>query len=326
MQDSLHVNKEQYHGAVLLDVQLPLRLDCYIAQTLKLMSRSQIKRRNLKAVVNAKEVKLSFLVKTGDELALAWDEDPPCDLMPEDIPLNIIYEDEKVVVVNKAQGIVVHPAAGNWSGTLANALLWHFHQSASHTGPPASIRPFIVHRLDKDTSGVIIAAADIGTLNFLQNEFKSRRVRKTYIAITQGVPKEERGLIANYITRDKKTRTSFTVSDTTGKFSVTGFRVLKSFSVGGSEYAFIRLQPKTGRTHQIRVHLKYLGCPILGDAIYGKKDKNFPDAALMLHARRLGITLPGNATQSVFSAGLPARFKGVLAACGRGRGTLLAFL
>lgn len=276
------------------------------------MTRSQIKRRNVKAAVNGKDVKISFLVKTGDALELSWDKDAPCSLIAEDIPLDVIYEDDAVVVVNKAQGMVVHPAAGNWSGTLANALLWRFHHSSRTAGDASSHRPFIVHRLDKDTSGVIIAASDIDALNFLQNEFKSRRVRKTYVAITQGIPSEEKGLISTHITRDGKNRKCFTASDDKGKFSVTGFRVIKKFSFAGSQYALVRLRPKTGRTHQIRVHLKHSLCPVLGDPIYGKKDKNFPDARLMLHARRLGIALPGNNVQSVFSAEIPVRFKSVL--------------
>ncbi|MDR2864670.1 MAG: RluA family pseudouridine synthase [Spirochaetaceae bacterium] len=303
-----------YQDAVRLDCENSLRLDRYIAEKLALMSRSQIKVRNLKAVVNKKQVKISFPVKAGDFLVLNWDEEPEQDLVAENIPLDIMYEDDNLIVIDKAQGMVSHPAAGNWSGTFANALLFRIQNrkgisNTRHGFPEKSARPFIVHRLDKDTSGVMIAAYNIETLNFLQDEFKGRHVRKTYLAITQGTPPTERGTISSYIIRDKKNRKCFTVSDERGKLSVTGYRVIKQFFYAGKPYAFVSLSPKTGRTHQLRVHLKHLGCPILGDPVYGKSDGNFPHASLMLHAYRLAIMLPGGSDKSIFTAPLPQRFR-----------------
>jgi 23S rRNA pseudouridine1911/1915/1917 synthase len=300
-------------GDVSLDGIGSLRLDRYIAEYLKLLSRSQIKVRNLSAVVNDKKVKISFPVKTGDALELNWEEEAATDLIPEHIPLDIIYEDERLIVINKAQGMVVHPACGNWSGTLANALLGRLRQidtNGSPCPPREASRPFIVHRLDKDTSGLIIAALNSETQVFLQNEFKTRRVSKTYIALTQGLPRDgQQGLIKTYITRDKKLRKQFTVSDSKGKYAITRWRVLNTFLIAGSYYALVKLKPSTGRTHQLRVHLKHLCAPVLGDPVYGNKDKNFPRASLMLHAARLKIKLPGDTETTTFRAPLPRRFR-----------------
>jgi 23S rRNA pseudouridine1911/1915/1917 synthase len=306
-------------GGVNLDGESSLRLDRYIAEKLKLLSRSQIKVRNLSAAVNEKKAKISFPVKTGDRLELNWEEENTTDLTPENIPLDILYEDGRVIVINKAQGMVVHPACGNWNGTLANALLWHLRQSGlrgTAYPPPGALRPFIVHRLDKDTSGLIIATFNLEAQTFLQNQFKARHVSKTYIALTRGAPRDERGLIKNYITRDKKTRKYFTVSDDKGKYAITRWRVLKTFMLAGSSYSLIKLKPATGRTHQLRVHLKHLGCPVLGDPLYGDKDKNFPRATLMLHAARLKIQLPGDTEKTIFRCPLPPRFKPFISATG----------
>jgi 23S rRNA pseudouridine1911/1915/1917 synthase len=288
-----------------------LRLDRYVSEVMCLFSRSQIKARNLTAQINGKNVKLSRPVKQGDVLELSWEESPPENIIPQDIPLDIIYEDKRCVVVNKPQGIVVHPGAGNRQNTLANAIL--FRMGEKRAGGEG-LRPGIVHRLDKDTSGVIIAAYDDETHEFLARQFKSREVRKTYIAIVCGIPKEKTGRIETFIARDPRDRKKFAVA-ATGKAALTFYKVIKTFD----GYSLVLLRPRTGRTHQLRVHMKFLGCPILGDPIYGhgaasgSGDKNFPDATLMLHAKSLEIILPGETQQRVFSAPLPERFKGIIA-------------
>jgi len=289
-----------YSGLVTLPAGETLRTDLYIAEKLRLMSRSQIKARTLKAYINSKQVKNSYLVKNGDSIALNWEEEAPADLIPERIALDIIYEDEHVVVVNKTQGMVVHPAAGNRSGTLANALYGYISQKK-----PGSPPPLIVHRLDKDTSGVIITALDVETQAFLQNEFKERRVRKIYIALCSGVPDCAEGILASYISRDKKNRKLFTVSDD-GKYAITRYKAIKTFTLAGKPCSLLLLKPKTGRTHQLRVHLKHLGCPIVGDPLYNAGCANFPGASLMLHAYKLSITLPGG-KKNLFKAPLPQR-------------------
>jgi 23S rRNA pseudouridine1911/1915/1917 synthase len=299
-----------------------MRLDRYIAECLRLLSRSQIKARKLRAAVNGKEVKVSRLVKPGDLLELNWADPEPETLLPEDIPLDIIYEDSRMVVVNKAQGMVVHPGAGNHSGTLANALLGRRlkqNRGPDETrdrGPFLNRRLGIVHRLDKDTSGVIIAAYDDETLAFLSAQFRERRTRKIYAAIVKGSPPETRGRVDTRIVRDSRDRKRFTVSGDRGRIALTRYKLVKEFG----EYSLLLLKPHTGRTHQIRVHLKYLGCPILGDPIYGRSDPRFPEATLMLHAKSLSLAIPPSApfpeTPPIrtFSALLPPRFTAFLRA------------
>jgi len=287
-----------------------LRLDRYAAENLKLLSRSQIKARNLKAKLNGKDVKISHLLKGGENLEFSWDDAEPVDLIPENIPLDIIYETDRVAVINKAQGMVVHPGAGNWTGTLANALYYHYlekKKSKSALFALAGLRPGIVHRLDKDTSGIIITAWDDKTHAYLCEQFKSRKVRKNYIAIVCGTPKENKGKIETFITRDPKNRKRFAVS-TNGKNAITFYKVIKSWQA----YSLLLLLPRTGRTHQLRVHARHIGHPILGDPIYADKDKLFPNAGLMLHSKKLAVTLPGKNEENVFSAPVPERFRAVM--------------
>ncbi|MDR0710510.1 MAG: RluA family pseudouridine synthase [Spirochaetaceae bacterium] len=311
-----------YSGPVSGAVPGELRLDRYIAEYLRLLSRSQIKAKKLRAKVNGKEVKVSRLVKPGDLLELSWPDPEPETLLPEDIPLDIIYEDSRLVVVNKAQGMVVHPGAGNHSGTLANALLGRRLKQGGEAAetrecsPFLSRRPGIVHRLDKDTSGVIIAAYDDETLAFLSAQFKERRAGKIYAAIVKGSPPETRGRVDMRIVRDSRDRKRFTVSRDRGRIALTQYKLVRQLG----DYSLLLLKPRTGRTHQIRVHLKYLGCPILGDPVYGRGDPRFPEATLMLHAKSLSIAIPGSPSLPetppfrTFKAPLPPRFTAFLRA------------
>jgi len=295
-----------------------LRLDRYIAERLKILSRSQIKARKLSALLDGRPVKASRLLKGGERLELSWTEAESPFLIPQNIPLDVIYEDSRVIVVNKAQGMVVHPGAGNRQGTLANALLYKrlsrdggysLNEHSFNEYPSgAALRPGIVHRLDKDTSGVIIAAWDDDALAFLADQFRARKVRKSYAAIVQGCPKDKQGRIDKRIARSRKDRKTFTVSDTEGRLSLTYYRVVRSYG----NYSLLLLRPKTGRTHQIRVHLKYLGNPILGDSIYGRADPRFPSASLMLHAKSLSLVLPGREIPQMFRTRLPERFGEVM--------------
>jgi 23S rRNA pseudouridine1911/1915/1917 synthase len=294
----------------------------------------------MEAKLNGKTVKLSRPVKGGDRLELSWLAQVPEYLHPENIPLDILYEDNRIVVVNKTQGMVVHPGAGNPSGTLANALLYRRlarqgafprETSAPETEIPGGtpltggaspsggdgngvgLRTGIVHRLDKDTSGVILAAYDDEALAFLADQFKTRRVDKRYAALVTGTPREGEGRIETTLVRDPLDRKRFTVSSGRGKQALTLYRVIRSWGA----YSLLLLKPKTGRTHQLRVHLRSLGHPILGDPLYGFRDKLFPEAALMLHALSLSIVLPGNSGEtfpnnrepSLFKAPLPDRFR-----------------
>jgi 23S rRNA pseudouridine1911/1915/1917 synthase len=304
-----------------------LRLDRYVSEDLGLLSRSQVKIRSLEARLNGKPVKLSRLVKTGDRLDLLWKDPETPDLVPQDIPLTVIFENRRVIVVDKAQGMVVHPGAGNFRGTLANALLFRrLRREGSPAeslppgegaGSPAGNRPGIVHRLDKDTSGVMIAAWDDEALAFLSEQFKTRRVRKTYAAIVRGAPGEAAGRIETLISRDSRDRKRFAVSSGRGKYALTLYRLVRSWKT----HSLLLLRPRTGRTHQIRVHLRYLGCPVAGDPIYGGGDPFFPDISLMLHAKSLALTLPGEEAGRIFKSPLPARFKALIARLNRGEKT-----
>lgn len=283
-----------------------MRIDTYCALQNGTVSRSRLKNGALEISVNGQKAKMSRNVRSGDRITVTW-EDPVCEqLTAENIPLDILYEDENVTVINKMQGMVTHPAAGNWKGTLVHALLWHWKQSA----PEGNYRRGIVHRLDKETSGVIITARNLDTEIWLQTQFRSRRVHKVYAAILKGIPKIPEGDIRTQIMRDPKNRKRFVCSllPEKGRSAHTGYRVIRVYG----HYSLVLFRLHTGRTHQIRVHCKFLGCPILGDPVYGKKDSLFPEATMMLHARSLRICLPGNDKPALFESPVPSRFKTVL--------------
>ncbi|MCL2008443.1 MAG: RluA family pseudouridine synthase [Treponema sp.] len=302
----------------IVPVSIPpgIRLDRYIAEYLKILSRSQIRARGLEVMVNGRAAKISRILKGGESLDLSWSEAEISFLVPEDLPLDILYEDDRVIVVNKAQGMVVHPGAGNPGGTLANALLFRRLQrlgagSAEGAGAPGAresgLRPGIVHRLDKDTSGVIIAAWDEEAHALLSEQFKTRKVRKTYAALVRGWPKEAEGCIDKKIVRSSRDRKLFTVSDEKGRQSITYYKVVRSYSSKAfGVFSLLLIRPITGRTHQIRVHLKHLGHPILGDPLYGEGSQ-VRVKGLMLHAKRLSLRLPSGEYRT-FRTRLPKRF------------------
>ena len=317
------------------------RLDKYVSSLPDGIGRSKLKSGSSKILINGRESKLSGKVKGGDKIDIYWQDNIPDDIEPQDIPLKIIFENDDVCVVNKEQGMVTHPAAGNWSGTLVNALLFHWGRKAlsnvkdkGSDGLVERIRPGIVHRLDKDTSGVIITAKNRAAQEWLSLQFSSRRLCKEYIMIVRGCPPKKDGVVDTFIARDPADRKRFKA------FPLDGQKKRQSFgedaqrrcssdplfngakraktlyhvvSVYG-DYALVRARLLTGRTHQIRVHMKFLGCPVLGDAIYSKKDPVFPDASLMLHSRLLKIRLPGQKKFHSFKAAVPPRFKDVIKA------------
>ncbi|MBO5137258.1 MAG: RluA family pseudouridine synthase [Spirochaetaceae bacterium] len=289
------------------------RLDKFLAtsevvlQNCSINNRSHLKNIIQSVSVNEKKVKFSHKIKSGDVIKVDWEEIIPQNICPQDIPLKIVYEDENVTLLDKEQGMVTHPGAGNWTGTLVNALLFHWKKDSISNN---STRPGIVHRLDKDTSGLIITAKNIIAEDWLQKQFKDRRVKKEYIAIVCGRPPAYSGNIKTQIVRDSKNRKRYKALAGTecGKFAHTVYRCIACYG----PFSLMRLRLKTGRTHQIRVHMKYLGCPILGDPIYGSKNSLFPEATLMLHSRLLAIRLPGEMNFSEFKAEVPLRFKKIL--------------
>ncbi len=281
------------------------RLDKYISDHLNLFSRSQVKLRVTKAFVNGSESKFSSKVKAGDLLEIYYSQAPLPDILPEKIPLDILYEDENVIVVNKLRGMIVHPAGGIYSGTLVNALLNYYKTLESNfSGEP--LRPGIVHRLDKDTSGALIVAKNTASHKFLSDQFKLRNVGKLYWAVVKGAPPVMESRIETKIARDPGNRKRFTWRCEKGKAATTDYSVLRRLE----GYSVLALKPLTGRTHQLRVHCLSMGCPVLGDRIYGRKDNKFPDAPLMLHARSISLRLPERGEdRRTFEAPPPRSFR-----------------
>lgn len=269
-------------------------------------NRSHLQNIITNLVINGNSGKFSSKIKSGDKIDVEWEEQIPQDIQPQDLPLNLVYEDDDVTVVNKEQGMVTHPAAGNWTGTLVNALLFHWGRGAVETNH----RPGIVHRLDKDTSGLIITAKNIASETWLQQQFQQRRVKKEYIAIVVGRPPAPSGNIKTQLIRDPRNRKRFkAVTDSAqGKFAHTVYRCIACYG----PFSLMRLRLKTGRTHQIRVHMKYIGCPILGDPIYGSKNQIFPAATLMLHSSLLSLRLPESQDFTEFKSPTPQRFRKVM--------------
>jgi 23S rRNA pseudouridine1911/1915/1917 synthase len=282
-----------------------LRIDKYLSGRDGLCTRSQLKTLVREIYQNGKPVKASRPVEPGACLEIFLREAEPPRYEAEKMALDILYEDSRVVVLNKPRGMVVHPGNGVRAGTLVQGLLCHARELALNF-PEEPVRPGIVHRLDKDTSGVIITAKDPESLEHLARQFRGRTVKKVYLAIVKGKPPQIRGTIRGYIRRDPRHRKRFIHAQTGGKPAETLYRVLSSR--GG--YSLVVLKPKTGRTHQLRVHMKSAGCPILGDPIYGRRDESFPQAVLMLHACSLSLVLPGENLERTFRAPLPPEFSG----------------
>lgn len=230
----------------------------------------------------------------------------PTELVPEDIPLDIIFENADLMVVNKPAGMVVHPAAGHSSGTLVHAALAH---APDMVGIGGEKRPGVVHRLDKDTSGLILLAKNDQTQRFLQDQFKQRKTIKTYLALVDGKPPTPAGRIEAPVGRDSMNRKLMSVTGINkGREAISEYRTLEAFK----EHTLLEVHPLTGRTHQIRVHLRFIGCPVAGDTVYGHKNATIPLKRQFLHAAKLTILLPGVTTPMTFEALLPDDLKQVL--------------
>jgi 23S rRNA pseudouridine1911/1915/1917 synthase len=228
------------------------------------------------------------------------------DMVPEAIPLEIVFENADLLVVNKPAGMVAHPSPGHYSGTLVHAALAH---APEMEGVGGELRPGVVHRLDRDTSGLILLAKNDAAHQKLQNQFRDRQVRKVYLALVDGHPPTPTGRIEAPIGRNTSHRQLMTiVVAAKGREAVTEYRTLETFP----QHTLLEAHPLTGRTHQIRVHLKFIGCPVAGDTVYGKKHSTLPIGRHFLHAARLTITLPGETAPRTFEAPLPADLQAVL--------------
>ena len=277
------------------------RLDVFLQNELPLFSRSHIKNmiENDCVFVNGKKVKSGYKIKEGDKIDVTIKEPEKISTEEEDIPFDIVYEDDDVVVVNKPQGLVVHPCASTKSGTLVNGLL---HRIKNLSGINGVLRPGIVHRLDKDTSGLLVVAKNDKAHISLQEQIKNKTCRRIYLAVLEGHLKEDSGEIVTKIARDKKDRKKMAVTDV-GREAITEYKVLEHFK----NASLVVFSLKTGRTHQIRVHCKYLGHPIVGDKLYGKEVKGLNGQ--LLHAVRLSFIHPTTKEEMTFEAPLPEYFE-----------------
>ena len=306
------------------------RLDAYLAEQVEVWSRSRLQRliENGDVLVNEKEVKASYKVRESDEIDVDLTEEPAATFEPEDIPLDLVYEDEYLAVINKPAGMIVHPGAGAQNGTLANAIAYHLGFRNSDLGfegndEQSKIQNLkskigIVHRLDKDTSGLIVVAKDEQTHEALAEQFRTRKVFKSYVALVHGNPRENSGTIDRPIARDRWHRTKMTVA-ANGRHALSIWKVRQRFE----KFALLDVEIKTGRTHQIRVHLASINHPVVGDGTYNEgRDNTIADHEIkravetvnrfFLHAERLSFTHPVTQERLEFIQPIPVELEELL--------------
>lgn len=287
--------------------QVSKRIDAYMAEKYEDISRVAIQRliETGKILVNGKKVKASYKVQVNDKITMEEEKAVEIELKAQDIPVEIIYEDRDIIVVNKPKGMVVHPANGNPDGTLVNAIMAICKDSLSGIG--GEIRPGIVHRLDKDTSGILIVAKNDKAHINLSEQIKEHKVKKTYIALVKGIVKENNATINMPIGRSEKDRKKMAVTKK-GKEAITHFKVLKRYD----KYTLLEINIETGRTHQIRVHLSQIGYPIVGDEVYSKGKNEWNIKGQCLHAKSLDFKHPITNEDMHLEAKIPQYFEEIL--------------
>lgn len=287
----------------------PERLDKALVAQFPEFSRSRLQgfiRDGLVYVDGMPAEKSGQMVEPGQLVRVEVPEPEPTDLIPESIPLDVIFEDEDVLVINKPAGMVVHPSAGHSRGTLVHAALAH---APELPGVGGEQRPGVVHRLDKDTSGLILIAKNDHSHRWLQDQFRLRNVKKEYLALVDGFPPTPEGRIEAAIARDpSKRKRMAVVPDDRGRKSITEYKTLETFTA----HTLLEAHPYTGRTHQIRLHLAFLGTPIVGDMVYGRRKPTLPISRHFLHAHRLTVQLPGESEPRTFTAELPEELTQIL--------------
>jgi 23S rRNA pseudouridine1911/1915/1917 synthase len=285
------------------------RLDKFLAEQLPAFSRSRLQLliRAGEVLVDGKPAKKAGQILEDQAIVIIHLPPPESRmLIPEEIPLDIVFEDKNLIVVNKPAGMVVHPAVGHTTGTLVHAVLAHVPELSKLEDDQ---RPGVVHRLDKNTSGLIIVAKNEPAHRWLQDQFRSRRVQKTYLALVDGHPPTPEGRIETTIGRSPTSRKRMAVVvPQKGRSSTTEYRTLQKFS----QHSYLEVRPITGRMHQIRIHLDFIGCPVVGDTVYGLRKPSIPIERHFLHATRLSITLPGETQPRTFEADLPNELRQVL--------------
>jgi 23S rRNA pseudouridine1911/1915/1917 synthase len=301
-----------------VEVDAGVRLDAFLATQIEGWSRARLQRLidAEDVLVNGHSAKSSYKVSANDEIEVELTPSPLTNFLPENIPLDVVFEDEQLIVVNKPAGLVVHPAAGTPSGTLANALAYHFQRLSTRGG---SARPGIVHRLDKDTSGLLVAAKTESAHEHLADQFRAREIYKRYVALVYGRVKESSGKIEQPLARDPKNRTRMAVV-AGGRGALSIYRVRRSFD----SFTLLDIELKTGRTHQIRVHLAWMKHPVVGDEVYGGGRENSVQEVQLraqirklkrqfLHAEELAFAHPATNKRMKFLAPLPENLSELLA-------------
>lgn len=285
------VTAEAEDAGTRADVFLAAKLGVSRSNMQKLLEDGRVKR-------GEKIIKANYKVRAGEMFVVDIPEPEQIEAVPENIPLDIIYEDDDVAVLNKARGMVVHPAPGNYTGTLVNALLYH---CSNLSGINSAIRPGIVHRLDKDTSGIMIVAKNDAAHISLSQQIQSKTAVRTYLAVVRGNIKTDSGTIETQIARDKTDRKKMSVVKEGGRDAITDYEVLERFG----KYTLVRCKLRTGRTHQIRVHMEYLGYPLVGDPKYSPMKTPFGIKGQALHSHTLEFTHPRTGERMKFEAPLP---------------------
>lgn len=285
-----------------------VRIDSWLAANMEDYSRSYIQKLCLDGNiwVNGTQVKSNYKLKEDDRITVNVPDAQMLDIEAEDIPLDIVYEDEHIIVINKPKGMVVHPAVGNYSGTLVNALMKHCGDSLSDIN--GIIRPGIVHRIDKDTSGLLVVAKSNLAHERLSEKLKTHDIRREYIALVDGIIYENSGKIDAPIGRHPVERKKMSVNLENGRNAVTHFKVLERFQTA----TYLELKLETGRTHQIRVHMAYINHPIIGDNVYGRKKQKYKTKGQVLHALRLQFQHPVTGEDMKFETAVPEYFQGIL--------------
>ena len=292
---------------LVLDEEEGDRLDVYLSSQLGDMSRSYIQKiiKDKKVKVNGKEEKAKYLVKEDDEIKIEIPAPKLLEVVPQDIPIDIVYEDDDVLIVNKPQDMVVHPAPGNYDGTLVNAILYHCKDKLSSIN--GVIRPGIVHRIDKDTSGLLMIAKNNNAHNSLAEQLKDHSITREYEFICHGVVKEDKITVNKPIGRNPKDRLKMAIVND-GKHAVTHFEVIERYD----NFTHMKARLETGRTHQIRVHALSINHPLLGDPIYGPKNTKFNLKGQTLHARKIGFIHPATNEYIEFNSDLPEYFTNII--------------
>ncbi|WP_394527328.1 RluA family pseudouridine synthase [Lacrimispora sp. JR3] len=285
-----------------------IRIDRYLSEKCRDISRSYLQKllKEESVLVNQKSVKSNYKVSSGDQIELSVPEAIEPEIVAEEMDLDIIYEDKDIILINKPKGMVVHPAAGHYSGTLVNGLMAHCRDDLS--GINGVMRPGIVHRIDMDTTGVLIVCKNDMAHNSIAKQLKEHSITRKYYAIVHGNLKEEEGTINAPIGRHPVDRKKMSVNEKNGRDAVTHYRVLERFH----QFTFVECQLETGRTHQIRVHMASIGHPLLGDSVYGPTKSPFRLRGQTLHAGVLGIIHPRSGKYMEFTAPLPEYFEDLL--------------